>query len=182
MSLLEIIIIAIGLSMDSLAVSLVCGVQNCINWKETLRIAFFFSLFQGGMPFFGWLLGDAFLQSFKSYNHYIAFSIFLLIGIKMLYDSFKDTAKNRIFLIDNLRVIIGLSIATSLDALIVGMSFGFLNINIIKTMLIIFVITFLFSITGIRIGKKYGHLLLGKKAEFVGGLILIGIGITQLVN
>ena len=98
----------------------------------------------------------------------------------MIYDSLKDTAKNRFFLIDNLRVIIGLSIATSLDALIIGMSFGFFNINIFKTMLIILVVTFIFSIIGIRIGKKYGHLLLGKRAEFVGGLILIGIGITQL--
>jgi manganese efflux pump family protein len=166
--------------MDSFAVSLVCGIQNCINWKETLKIAFFFALFQGIMPFFGWLLGGAFLQSLQSYKHYIAFSIFLLIGIKMIYDSLKDTAKNRFFLIDNLRVIIGLSIATSLDALIIGMSFGFFNINIFKTMLIILVVTFIFSIIGIRIGKKYGHLLLGKRAEFVGGLILIGIGITQL--
>ncbi|MBI9037710.1 MAG: manganese efflux pump [Bacteroidales bacterium] len=182
MSTLEIIIIAVGLAMDSFAVSLVCGIQNCVNWKEILKIAFFFSLFQGAMPFFGWLLGGVFLQSFQSYNNYIAFSIFLLIGIKMIYDSFKDSSKNRIFLIDNLRVIIGLSIATSLDALIVGMSFGFLNINIIKTMLIIFIITFIFSIIGVRIGEKYGHLLLGKKAEFVGGLILIGIGITQLID
>jgi len=168
--------------MDSFAVSLVSGIQNCINLRETLKIAFFFALFQGIMPFFGWLLGDAFSQSLHSYNNYIAFSIFVLIGIKMIYDSLKGTPKNKNFIIDNLRVIIGLSIATSLDALIIGMSFGFFSINIFKIMLIIFVITFIFSILGVQIGKKYGHLLLGKKAEFVGGLILIGIGITQLIN
>ena len=166
--------------MDSFAVSLVSGIQNCMDLKETLKIAFFFALFQGIMPFFGWLLGDAVSQSLHSYSNYIAFSIFVFIGIKMIYDSLKGTPQNKTFIIDNLRVIIGLSIATSLDALIIGMSFGFFTINIFKTMLIIFVITFIFSVLGVRIGKKYGHLLLGKRAEFFGGLILIGVGITQL--
>jgi manganese efflux pump family protein len=172
----EIIIIAFGLAMDCLVVSIAIGATNPkITLGKTLEIALFFGLFQGLMPVIGWLLGLSFMDYIKNVDHWVAFGIFVLIGGKMIFESFKDTAEKKTVNIQKALIIIVLAIATSIDALVVGMSFVFLSISIVKATIIIGVITFLVTLPGFYTGKKFGSAY-GKKAELLGGLVLVAIG------
>lgn len=181
MNIFEIILIGLGLAMDCFAVSLSCSMGRCkINKLQALKIAFFFGLFQALMPVIGWLLGLSFKNLISEFDHWMAFGILGAIGIKMIIEAFKKEEEKNIK-ITRLWVLAGLSLATSIDALIVGITFAFLEFNILLTVGIIGLVTFIISLTGIYIGKKF-NFINAKKAEIIGGLVLIAIGIKILVE
>lgn len=183
MDLVSLICLAIGLAMDAFAVSVAMGLKVPIKdkWKIALKAGVFFGVAQGVMPLIGWILGNGFSKYIESVDHWIAFILLAIIGGKMIYEAIHpdededaevDTGMKRMFI---------LAIATSIDALAVGISFAFLNVNIISAVLIIGIITFIISAIGVVIGKIFGDLFSGK-AEIVGGIILILIGVKILVE
>lgn len=180
--LLSIILIAIGLSMDALAVSITSGITiDCLRIKHAARIAFFFGAFQALMPILGWLAGIGLKQYVEAFDHWIAFGLLLFIGAKMIYEAvwIKEVEKKCDPL--NITILLGLAVATSIDALAVGVTFAFLKVPIITPAVIIGLITFIISFCGVFIGSKMGDRL-GSKMEVIGGIILIGIGIKILLQ
>ena len=185
MNFAELTFIAIALSMDALAVSIACGISTQkIPTRNALAIAFSFGLFQALMPILGWNLSSLGYDAVKDFDHWVAFFILLGIGGKMLYDAYKSrndcqcekhTFANPL----HLRTLAILSIATSIDALAVGISFKCLNYPILYPSIYIGIITFLFCIFGVKFGNKIGccH---DSKFTFLGGIILIAIGIKIL--
>jgi putative Mn2+ efflux pump MntP len=179
---IEIILIAFGLAMDCFAVSITAGATNKnVSKKKTIEVAFFFGVFQGIMPVLGWLLGMSVKNYIESIDHWIAFAIFMLIGGKMIYESFGNSEEKKPLNIDKFWIIIALSIATSIDALIMGTSFVVLEVAIIKATIIIGSVTFLVSLMGIFVGKKSGYFW-GSRAERLGAIILMVIGIKILAE
>lgn len=169
--------------MDCFAVSLSSSIcLPCLKRSDIFRIAFFFGLFQGAMPILGWLLGRAFYESVASIDHWIAFAILGIIGIKMIAEARKDDNEKESFNIKLLKVLLWLSVATSIDAFVVGMGFAFLQVNIITAIISIGVITFLMSLFGVFLGKKFGNLINSKWAEMAGGFILVAIGAKTLMQ
>jgi len=180
MDLVTIYLVAIGLTFDSLAVSVSTGlIVSEIRFWMACKIAFLFALFQGSMPLIGWILGIQVKGLIVDFDHWLAFILLSAIGAKMIYESFKP--EKREFDPTKFVVAAGLAIATSIDALVVGVSFAFVEINIILSSMIIGTMTFLVSMTGILIGKKTSGFY-GSKIEFLGGVILIGIGIKILIE
>lgn len=185
MSILSIILIAIGLSMDAFAVALTTGMKtnDCNRNKIAIKAAVYFGVFQGIMPLIGWSLGIKFTSYIENIDHWIAFILLSIIGGKMIYEALKskeedekeeeDYTSNKRFLI--------LAIATSIDALAVGVSFAFLNVNIITAVIIIALITFILSLIAVYLGRLLGEVL-KSKAELAGGIILVIIGIKILVE
>ncbi|MDN5354981.1 MAG: hypothetical protein PWQ09_1737 [Candidatus Cloacimonadota bacterium] len=182
MDIFSIIVIAIGLAMDAFAVSIASGVTiRCFKQRIAFRVAFFFGFFQAIMPVLGWLAGNSFRIYITSFDHWIAFGLLLFIGGKMIYESFYLEEKQKSCNPENILILFTLAIATSIDALAVGLSFSILNLNIIEPILIIGVITFVLSYIGVFIGDKFGSLF-ENKIEIIGGLVLIGIGIKILLE
>lgn len=179
----EILIIAIGLSMDSFAVSVAVGMAHK-NMRKTaiLRAVVFFGVFQAAFAGLGWLLSQGFKEMIEHIDHWVAFALLLAIGSKMVWESLKLKPGERVFNIESYMVLIGLSVATSIDALIVGMSLGFMDMPVSVSVLVIGIVTLIFSSSGFCIGIKNGFRLLEKRSEFIGGLILIGIGIRVLIQ
>lgn len=180
--ILSTILIGLGLSMDAFAVSIASGVAiKDLKISHAFRIALFFGGFQAIMPVFGWLSGLSLRDYIASFDHWVAFGLLFAIGAKMIYESFKleekENGKNPL----NLYVLLILAIATSIDALAVGLSFAFLKVAIVAPVLIIGAITFVTSFCGVFIGDKMGHFF-EKKIEIAGGLILIGIGIKIVIE
>ncbi len=181
MFLVEIIFIGIGLAMDSFAVSIANGIKATeIKIKYPLKIAFSFGFFQAFMPLIGWLIGTGFKTLISTVDHWVAFILLGIIGAKMIYESFKIEEEKMPPLLKN-RVLLMQSVSTSIDALIVGTSLAFLNFPIFISVILIGIITFIFSFCGVYVGKKFGSFL-ESKAEIAGGLILIGIGLKILLN
>jgi putative Mn2+ efflux pump MntP len=180
MDLISVFLIAAGLSMDAFAVSLSTGMALRCTAIDAFKLAFFFGFFQFMMPVIGWAGASSFSSLISSIDHWIAFALLSLIGIKMIYESLKKD-ENRECPVLNLRTLFILAIATSIDALAVGISFAFLNVSIVKPVIIIGLVTFSFSLAGVYIGKKSGHFF-EKKMELFGGLILILIGIKILAE
>jgi len=179
MSFLIIISISIGLAMDSFAVSMTNGAMlKQLKLKKILLIAFFFGFFQAIMTIFGWYAGTSIKGFILSLDIWIAFALLVFVGGKMVYDSFKkdDHSEKKSL---KLPTIIILAIATSLDALAVGLSLSFMKIEIIFPAIIIGLVTFVLSILGVYIGKKIGDYL-GHRVELCGGILLIIIGILVL--
>ncbi|MEF9991618.1 MAG: manganese efflux pump MntP family protein [Romboutsia sp.] len=175
MSFLSIFLTAFALSMDAFAVSVTKGITlRNINYKVASKIALFFGLFQGIMPLIGWTLGIRFEAYIKSIDHWIAVLLLSFIGIKMIFDAKDDDEKSSSNVLDNKELLV-LSIATSIDALAIGVSFAFLNINIIPICISIFAVTFVTCFIGVIIGKKIGSIF-KNYAQIIGGLILILIG------
>ena len=181
MKLYEIILISIGLAMDAFAVSICKGLSmKKINWKSTIIIAIYFGLFQAIMPVFGYLLGSSFSVIVQKLDHWIAFILLAIIGGNMIKESKDDEAEKRNDKVDFKTMII-LAIATSIDALAVGVTFAFFKVNIILSISIIGLITFILSFVGVIIGNKFGDKF-QNKAEFTGGIILIFIGLKILLE
>jgi len=181
MSIISIVIIAIGLAMDAFAVSISnsCSLQR-MKLTDAIHMSLFFGFFQGIMPIIGWFAGSAVQEQINQYGHWIAFGLLLIIGVKMIYEAFQmDETDDRCSL--SLKVLIVLSIATSIDALAVGISLSCLQVDIFLPALIIGIITFGFSMFGVYLGKKFGHLF-ESKIEVLGGLILIGIGVKIIIE
>lgn len=182
MNIAEILLIAVGLSMDSLAVSIAAGiVMDKFKIRNILRIAFFMAIFQGVMPFLGWLAGTSFSNQIKDYDHWIAFVLLTLLGAKMIKEGLSGNDEDTDFDPTKIITIISLAFATSIDALAVGVSFAFLNIKVALPIVIIGVTTFIFSFLGAAFGTKFGNKY-NLPMEIIGGIILIGIGLKILIE
>ncbi len=182
MEILTISLIALGLTGDTLAVSVSTGLSLAkIRFVQAMKIAIVLAVFQSLMPVVGWFLGLQIKDLIKEFDHWIAFLLLAAIGGKMIWESFENSHGESSFNPLKLNVLIGIAVATSIDALVVGVSFAFINTNILLSVAIIGFFTFMVSMTGVFIGKKTGALF-GKKVEIIGGLILIGIGIKILIE
>lgn len=188
MSLLEMLLIAIGLSMDAFAVSITRGItMKKLNVKTAVKVAVFFGFFQGFMPFIGWLVGGRFSKYVVKFDHWIAFILLGIIGGKMLFEAFKREEECEVAVTENsdgsigLRVLLVLAIATSIDALAVGIGFAFLKVDILSVVLLIGIVTLTISFVGVVMGRKLGCLF-QKKAEIFGGIVLVLIGLKILLE
>ena len=181
MGLTEIIILSIGLSMDAFAVAMCKGLSmKKMSWKKAIVIALYFGIFQAVMPLIGYGLGIKFQQSIANIDHWIAFILLTIIGINMLKEIWSEAESESNDNIDFKSMIV-LAIATSIDALAIGITFAFLKCNIVFSVTCIGIITFLLSLIGVKIGNIFGAKY-EKKAQLVGGLILILLGIKILVE
>ncbi len=180
MSTIEIILVGVSLAMDAFAVSTCKGLSMPkINYKHALIIALFFGVFQAVMPLIGWLLGSAFEKYITTFDHWIAFVLLAFIGGNMIKESFgKAEELNDDF---GVKTMLLMAIATSIDALAVGVTFAFLEVQILPAAGLIGVTTFLLSFAGIYIGNVFGaHYK--SKAELAGGIILVLIGVKILLE
>ena len=186
MNFIALIFTAFALSMDAFAVSITKGMTIKNLKKSTaLKMALAFGVFQGGMPLLGWALGISFESYIKSIDHWIAFILLGFIGFNMIKGFFDDRKEENASELEfsatadehdlSNKEIIMLAVATSIDALAVGISFAFLNVSIIPAASIICIITFLVCVVGVFVGNKVGDIFNGY-AELVGGIILILIG------
>ena len=176
------LLIGIGLSFDSFAVSVSCGLlKREIKFMQAAVIAISLAFFQAFFPVIGWLIGSTLKNLIESVDHWIAFGLLAFIGIKMMIEGIKPDGTLKNFNPFKFSVLIGLSVATSIDALVVGLSFGFLDIPILIPVLIIGIVTFIASMLGMLFGKyipaKRSH-----QSLIVGGIILVLIGIKILVE
>ncbi|NLJ89686.1 MAG: manganese efflux pump [Clostridiales bacterium] len=180
LSLLELFLIAIGVSMDAFAVAVCKGLSlKKNNIKNALIVALYFGIFQAGMPLIGYLLGVQFQDSIGFIDHWIAFILLGAIGLSMIKEA-KDACERTD---DSLcfKTMSVLAIATSIDALAVGVTFAFLKANIISSVLFIGIITFSFSFLGVKIGNVFGFKY-KSKAEMLGGIILILMAFKILLD
>lgn len=182
MSLIAIIIIALALAMDAFAVSIVSGTTyKKLKVKHALRMALSFGAFQALMPLVGSLAGLTIRDYIAEYDHWVAFGLLSAVGGKMIYESFRIAPAAKNSNPANLVVLLFLSIATSIDALAVGITLSFLQVSIALAVTIIGLVTFVLSYLGVQIGKKVGHFFEGQ-IEAVGGLLLIAIGVKILIE
>jgi putative Mn2+ efflux pump MntP len=182
MEFLTVFLLAVGLSFDSFAVS-VCSGLNLpqIKFRQAAKIAVFLALFQAVMPLIGWLVGNSIKSLIEPVDHWIAFGLLSLIGGKMIIESFIDSDAREIRNPLDIKVILTLSLATSIDALAIGFSFATLLSKILVAVLIIGFVTFAASMLGILIGKKTGPSI-NRYAEIFGGVILLLIGAKILIE
>jgi len=182
MGLITIIIIALALAMDAFAVSIVSGTTyRQLKVKHAFRMALFFGAFQAFMALIGSLAGLTIRDHIAEYDHWVAFGLLAAVGGKMIYESFKIAPPGKNSNPANMVVLLFLSIATSIDALAVGITLSFLQVSIAVAATIIGLITFALSYLGVYIGKKVGHFFEGQ-IEAIGGLVLIAIGIKILIE
>jgi len=181
MSFFELFLVSIGLSMDCFAVSLSFGAQKKLKRNDIIRFSFFFALFQAFMPIIGWLAGTAANIYLSKVDHWIAFGILTVIGIRMIYESFKEEDEKRLVDIRKWKILLTLSLATSIDALMTGVSFGFIRVNIFQAVITIGAVTFLASLGGAYVGERSIHIS-PRWAEIIGGLVLIGIGAKIVIE
>ena len=181
MGILEVVLIAIGLAMDAFAVSICKGLSmKKMSWKKAIIVGGYFGIFQGLMPVIGYFLGTTFENLVTKIDHWIAFVLLVFIGINMLKEAFGNESENCNDKVD-FKTMVVLAIATSIDALAVGITFAFLKTNIVLASILIAIITFVVCIIGVKIGNKFGDKY-ERKAETVGGLILIFMGIKILLE
>lgn len=181
MEIYSLVLLAIGLSFDSFAASVSTGItNNDIRFKKATYIALVMAFFQGIFPVAGWFIGDQLRHIIQDYDHWVAFVLLLIIGLKMLYESFANVENSDQKAITPIFVI-GMAIATSIDSLIVGLSFGFISFDIIKSAIVIAFFTYLMSMLGMLFGKNAG-VKFGKRLEIAGGLIIILIGFKILID
>jgi len=179
---LSIFFLALGLSVDSFAASVCSGLAiHKIRFHQALKIALFLAIFQGGMPIIGWFLGWELREYIREFDHWIAFILLLGLGSKMIYESLKNEEGNNAFNPLKLMVLVGISIATSIDALVIGFSMALIDILIWIPAIIIASVTFIASMLGMLIGKKVGNNM-SKKFEIAGGIVLILIGLRILIE
>ncbi|MDR0924716.1 MAG: manganese efflux pump MntP family protein [Hungatella sp.] len=182
MSLLELFIIAVALSMDAFAVSICKGLcMPKMNWNNGVIAGLYFGGFQSGMPLIGYFLGSQFKEAITSFDHWIAFILLGVIGIGMIKESFSKEVEECEVSPMAPKNMIPLAIATSIDALAVGVTFAFLQVQIVPAVSFIGVTTFTLSILGVKVGNVFGTRY-KSKAEFAGGLILILMGVKILVQ
>ena len=184
MAFWELMAIAVGLSMDAFAVSLGKGLHMPrLNQKKLLVIALLFGLFQAGMPVIGWFLGSRFASYIENFDHWVAFGLLLIIGINMIREAILDKDQEPSEQDDSLEIrnLLLLSVATSIDALAVGISFGVLGADIVFSAAVIGLVTFLISACGVWIGHSFG-VRFKSKAEIIGGVILILVGVKILLE
>lgn len=184
MGVFELLLIGVGLAMDAFAVSICKGLKmQTINYKHATIIALFFGGFQGLMPFIGWVLGKQFETYITSIDHWITFVLLTIIGGKMVYEALhpEDEVLTKTDSKLDMKELVMLAIATSIDALAVGITFAFLQVSIVEAVSIIGITTFIISLAGVIIGNFFGSRY-KSKAEIVGGAILILIGLKILLE
>jgi putative Mn2+ efflux pump MntP len=181
-ALITVFLIAVGLSMDAFAVSMCMGTAAGLHKRTiALKAGFFFGGFQAAMPLIGWVLGYYLKDYIREIDHWIAFGLLAFIGLRMISEAVKNKNCAKTYNISNLWVMLTLSLATSIDALAVGLSLTLLDVPILLSAVIIGAVTFCISYIGVFIGKKFSCIL-GSKAEFAGGIVLIAIGFKILVE
>lgn len=183
LSLAELFLIGVGLSMDAFAVSICKGLSvQRLQGRHMLLAGLYFGAFQALMPTIGYLLGASFAELISAYDHWITFILLALIGGNMIREALgkgeDDEEQSADF---GFRIMLPLAIATSIDALAVGVSFAFLKVNILPAALLIGMTTFCFGAAGVKIGNLFGARYRAK-AELVGGVILIAIGVKILLE
>ena len=182
MSIIEIALIGVGLAMDAFAVSICKGLaMRRMNYKKAIIIAAFFGVFQALMPALGYVLGTTFANKIAAIDHWIAFILLALIGANMIKEALSsddDECQD-----DSLRLgdLIMLSIATSIDALAVGITFAFFNVSLLLSVSMIGIITFIICVIGVKVGNVFGEKY-KSKAELAGGLILIVMGAKIIID
>lgn len=191
MNLLELALIAVGLSMDAFAVAVCSGLtMPKVTVKKALIIGLYFGIFQAAMPLIGYLLGTRFADKIVAFDHWIVFVLLAFIGGKLIFESFKkekckqqEQSGNATNKEQSLRPakMLPLAFATSIDALAVGVSFAFLKVDITAACLSIGIITLLLSMLGVKIGNIFGEKF-KSKAELAGGIILVLIGTKILLE
>lgn len=182
MGIIEIIILSISLAMDALAVSVCKGLSmKKIDWKKSIIIGLYFGIFQAGMPVIGYFLGSIFENSITSIDHWIAFILLAAIGGNMIREALKGKDESDSNDKVDFKTMIILAIATSIDALAVGITFAFLNVNLPIAVSNIGLITFSLSIVGVKMGNKFGDKY-ESKAEIAGGVILVLLGLKILLE
>ena len=179
---IELFLLGVGLSMDAFAVSVCKGLgMRKLNKKQAVIIGLYFGGFQALMPLIGWLLGSQFQKYITSIDHWIAFILLLYLGGKMIYDSTQEEDEDcKTNPLCN-KTLFGLSIATSIDALAIGISLAILKSDIIIQASLIGIVTFLMSVSGVYFGSRFGRKV-DLKLDLIGGLILIGIGTKILIE
>lgn len=184
MSLLAILFLAVGLAMDAFAVSVASGFAiKELRVRHAFRVSAFFGGFQAIMPVLGWSGGLVFRRYIESYDHWVAFGLLTAIGVKMIVESFEIREEKEQEEIRALktRFLLVLAVATSLDALAVGMSLSLIRVDIIGPALIIGIVTFVLCFAGVYVGRRMGHFF-ENKLEIAAGLLLIGIGVKTLLS
>lgn len=180
MSIVELILISIGLGMDACSVAICKGLcMNKKNYNKAIIIGLYFALFQFIMPLIGYYFGNKFGNNLKIYSHFISFILLLLLGLNMIKESISNDDSDYNDDVTFKAMIIP-SIATSIDALSVGITFSLLSINIMSSCIIIFIITFILSFVGTLAGQIFG-IKYKNKSEIFGGLILVIMGIKMLI-
>lgn len=182
MSFWEILLLAVGVSMDAFAVSIGKGLSaQRASWREALTVGLWFGGFQALMPVIGYYLGISFADLVTKVDHWIAFGLLLLIGGNMIREALQPEDEKTADTSFGFKTMLVLAIATSIDALAVGISFAFLGTNLWRAILIIGLTTFAFSAVGLLIGKKVGSRF-HAGAQILGGVILIAIGVKILIE
>ena len=177
MDYFTIFAIAAGLCFDTFAVSLSMGmVRSRILFRQAIRVAMVLAIFQGGLTVAGFFLGSFFSEALKAVDHWVALGLLSALGIKMIIEGLKKEEKKEALDYTKWIVLFTIALGTSIDAFAVGISFALLDVEIWIAGLIIGTVTFLASMTAIRIGKSAGERL-GQKVEIIGGLILVAIGV-----
>ena len=181
MGIIELILLSIGLGMDAFAVSVCKGISmKKMNWKKACIIGLYFGGFQAIMPVIGYFFGSSFESIITNIDHWIAFILLAIIGAKMIQEAFQKEEEEYNEDI-SVKTMIVLSIATSIDALAVGITFAFLKVNLLLAITLIGTITFTLSVIGTKIGNRFGDKY-KSKAELAGGIILIIIGLKILLE
>ena len=180
---ISVLLIAIGLSADCFAVALGGSISmKVLSVLQVFRVSLSFGLFQALMPFLGWLAGRTVVDLIGQYDHWVAFVFLVLVGGRMIWESFRsEGSRHENADITRGFLLLTLSVATSIDALAVGLAFAFMKINIVVATSTIGVVAFVATAIGFLLGRKAGHLI-GRRAEAIGGMILIGIGIKILLE
>ncbi len=185
MKIAEILLIALGLSMDAFAVALASGAtMKRLHLPRALKMGLFFGGFQAVMPVLGWAAGLSMKNFISGWDHWLAFGLLLAVGGKMIYEAFEikgeEECSDKTCPFDTGTLTI-LALATSIDALAVGLTFSLLQVSIAGPVLVIGLVTFLMSVAGVKIGSAGGHFF-EHKMEAAGGFILIGIGLKILLD
>lgn len=181
MGLIELFILAVGLSMDAFAVSVCKGLaMERPTWRRAVVPGLWFGAFQGLMPLLGWLLGSRFAQYITAVDHWIAFALLVILGVNMLREARRaDDGEADASL--GVKTMLAMAVATSIDALAVGVTFAFLEVAIVPAVCFIACVTFVISTLGVKVGALFGDRLQAK-AEALGGIILIVLGVKILLE
>jgi putative Mn2+ efflux pump MntP len=178
----SVIIIALSLSADCFAVALSSSIsRKTYPLLQLFRLPLLFGVFQSLMNVGGWLAGKSIVDIISVYDHWVAFGLLLVIGGRMIWQSFRGGEGVAVKNMDSWLILIILSVATSIDALAVGLSFGFLKVNIAMAAITIGITAFVITLIGSLLGKRVGALV-GERAETIGGVILIAIGLRILLE
>jgi len=184
MTFVDILLTAFSLSLDAVAIAIAAGALHRVTFRQALKIAFFFGMFQLLMPLLGWAFGLGFKEALNAYGALVGFVLLFGVGANMLREAYKkespEETKRERHLAET-KILTIMALATSIDALVIGITFNFVPVNIPLAVGVIGAVTFLLSFVGVRVGEKFKHLF-GRQIETLGGLILIGLAFKILLG